>query len=199
MKRSTKSSWLRKLCEKVRIPLVIIVIAYFFTSLACAQYTIVYETFRVAWLHPGELDAFIQANSTYYNSQYFECSDTLKQRMHEIDAKTQQQCASHTDPNWHLECLRSNPGAGVPQFLSDLESVITTGRPWLETISGQRVQLIVQIYDYLLQDYIQTTYQQLRFVLGQAYADAALQQQYNIYYEPLLQYMEIMRVPLTCY
>lgn len=179
--------------------LILIVVSCFSGSPVCAEYTLVFETFAEGWLNPRGLDDFIKANQSLYDSRYFICSRELKAKMGEIDRLSREQCQIHTDPNWYFQCLRENPGAGVPEVLSDLESVIQNGTPWLSTTSGRQAILTVQIYEYLIEDFKRDLYPQLAFVFGKQYADDYLQQQINAMKGPLLQYIEIMRAPLTCH
>jgi hypothetical protein len=163
-------------------------------------HTALFDAYKTSAVRPGELDSFIQANRSVFDSQFFSCLSAIRAKAPTLARTHDEQCNVHVDPAARINCLQLNAWRDMDRHLSDLERTIRSngGIRWLQTPSGQQAAVATQITKSQIQQYRQDTYPQLVFALGQQLADQNLQSYIAQLYAGLDRTVEPLRGALYC-
>ena len=174
-----------------------------FTTPAISQKDFVYNTFQEAWLAPAGFDAYVAEHKAEFNLDYLTCSGQLIAYFQAVASEDVSQDILIGEPfallpTDYLEYLSAHPGAGVANFLRDIQRVGYEEVAWLDTPSGQ---MACELQGALRQSvfiYKQTHYLQEEATFGKDLADKELNQYWYEVMSPLFGYLEKMRPFFNC-
>ena len=161
---------------------------------------LLFDVYKISSVRPTELDAFVSANHSRFDSRFFTCLNGVKSRAPALAKIGDEQCMVHIDWAARNECMKANAWKGMDRYLDDLERTITSNGAisWLQTRSGQERAAITQIFDNLVQQYRQDNYPGLIFAMGQETADQMLADYAGRLYAGLDKTVEPLRDALYC-
>jgi hypothetical protein len=163
-----------------------------------AQYTIVYDLFKVSQLNPSGFDDVVARNSSKFDSRFHACLKSTITVVAALEKQSDNQC-HHTDPGWQQKCLQENPVRGVPAALTDIGRVTRHEAAWLQTESGKLALQVAYTFEALMRSFDQEEYQQMRLLLGKPAADAKRAEMLAMLNGPRIQqFDQILRPVMLC-
>lgn len=101
------------------------------------HYTIVYDLYYQLILSPETGDQFIAINASHFNSQFYSCLSSVRQRALNEARQHNVICNQHADPHWRAQCESNNEGAKFYRWTDEIEPVCRGSNLWSNTPTGQ--------------------------------------------------------------
>lgn len=100
-------------------------------------YTIIYDLYYRLMISPETGNQLIATNATLFNSRFYSCLASVRQRAFDEARQHTAVCNQHSDPRWRAQCETTNEGAKLYRWTNEIELVCRGSDLWANTLTGQ--------------------------------------------------------------
>ena len=178
--------------------LVLLSAAILATTPSYAQAPLIGDLFERGLRFPHGFDDVVAANKAHFNPKFYGCMAFIRNRVGAMEMSSDQQCMTHTNPQWYSKCLQENPFRNMAPGLADLETVTRGQASWRNTNTGSGAAAMWDILEAQIAQWDAEVMPGLVLLCGQACADAKRKEIRNSMNAMIDQRFQMLRAAMVC-